>query len=88
MNHEFVVVIFLVFVYIHRWRQLSIIFHEWPLEGVKSFNASWIQIWIPHWLQKHKIVTSDCSTLRMAQLKGPEIEDFCILKPISRGAFG
>jgi len=24
----------------------------------------------------------------MAQLKGPEIEDFCILKPISRGAFG
>lgn len=24
----------------------------------------------------------------MADLRGPEIEDFCILKPISRGAFG
>ena len=26
--------------------------------------------------------------LRMSELKSPEIEDFCVLKPISRGAFG
>lgn len=24
----------------------------------------------------------------MADLRGPEIEDFCLLKPVSRGAFG
>ena len=28
------------------------------------------------------------SDIMSTDLKGPDIEDFCVLKPISRGAFG